>query len=120
LAHCDDTLRKIGLALAAWQRGHDGGNPSALEDLVGTDNLTAWDLVCPAGHYNVGECSYLYRGGDLNADAPAELIIAYDKDPVHKNRRNVLFADGHVERFPDNVLERFLKRDNAIRAEMRA
>jgi prepilin-type processing-associated H-X9-DG protein len=119
MAHCDEGLQKIGLALAAWQREHDGKNPTKLEDLIGTKGLTVWDLVCPAAPYSVDECSYVYRGGDLDHNAPKEMIIAYDKAPVHKNRRNVLFADCHVERFPDFVLDKFLLRDEEIRRSLK-
>jgi len=116
--HCDESLVKIGKALLVWQNSHDRQNPSRIEDLVGTDGLSAWDIICPASPEGVGQCSYVWRADDLSADVPPEMILAYDKHPNHKGRRNVLFADGHVERFPERVFDRKIQADNEIRIQL--
>ncbi len=118
MPHCDETLEKIGKAVAVWRKDHGGQYPPCLEDLVGTGGITAWDLICPASPEGVGECSYVWRGADLWGEVPDEMILAYDKHANHKGRRNVLFADGHVERFPERVFDRKIQADNEVRRQL--
>ena len=100
------------------QEANGGRNPQTLEELVeGSEGLTAWDLVCPAGPGAVGESSYTYRGGDLGCEADDEMVVAYCREPWHKGRRNVLFADGRTERPPEGVFESWIRRDNRLRKE---
>ena len=114
MGHCDEALKKIGSAIIAYQQANENQNPASLEKL--TDNkLTVWELVCPASPFSAGECSYVYRGEDLNGSVPEEMILAYDKQPWHKGRRNILFADGSVRRPPEKVFTSFIKKDNEMR-----
>ena len=46
------------------------------------------------------------------------MIIAYDRKPWHKGRRNVLFADGKVRRPPEAAFEKYIERDNSLRQEL--
>lgn len=118
MAICDEGLAKIGAALKAHQEANGGRYPERLEALVeGSGELTVWDLVCPGGPDAVGECSYTYRGGDLDCEADGEMVVAYCREPWHKGRRNVLFADGRTERPPEGVLESWIRRDNRLRRE---
>ena len=58
-------------------------------------------------------------GAPLGSDAPNDLIVAYDKPPVHHRGsllssaagRNVLFSDGHVAFMGEDVFQRKLMED---------
>ena len=117
MGHCDDSLRKIGRAIFAYQKSHNQ-NPASLEILLENEALTAWDLICPVGPESIGECSYVYRGDDLYPYAPDEMILAYDKHPFHKGRRNLLFANGQVHRPPEPAFLKALDYDNQFRREL--
>jgi len=118
LPHCDEALKLIGQALVAYRDQNGGQNPPSLEALTETVDLSPWLLVCPGSGVPFGESSYKYRGGDLDNNASAELIVAYDKKPWHKGRRNVLFADGSVQRFKEEVFEKTIDKDNQLRSQM--
>ncbi len=115
MSHCDDNLKKIYDALKVYQEQHEGKNPSDLLKLENTEGLTAWDFVCPANGTGMGETPWVWRGGDLDANATGAFILAYDAKPVHKGRRNVLFADGVIKRPPEHFLKKALAKDNEIR-----
>jgi len=117
MSHCEEGLARVAGAIRQYQQANGGQYPASLESLVEGGVLSAWDLVCPAGPHGVGQCSYVYRGADLTAEAPDELIVAYDRQPWHKGRRNILFADGQVRRRPEGVFESSLARDNRLREE---
>ena len=114
MGHCDEALKKISSAIIAYQQVNENQNPPTLENLINKE-LTVWDLVCPVSPFSAGECSYVYRGEDLNGSVPEEMILAYDKQPWHKGRRNILFADGSVQRPPEKVFTSFIKKDNEMR-----
>lgn len=118
MAHCDDGLRKIYRAIRAFQKDNDGKNPLRLEDLLDASELTAWDLVCPTSDDAVGQCSYAYRGSDLDDAAPSHLILAHDKKPLHKGRRNILFVDGRLIRPHENNFQKAITADNTYRKQM--
>ena len=118
MSHCDDTLRQIGQALAAYQNNGDGSNPEKLETLIETSTLTAWDFVCPAGAADVGESAYVYRGEDLYASVHSKMIVAYDHHPVHRGRRNILFANGRVTRPKEEDFQKAANKDNTLRTEL--
>ena len=76
-------------------------------------------FVCPSSGDKVGECSYVWRGVDLGADARPGMILLYDKaENHHEECRNVLFADGHVERILEEDFQEAIDRDNALRREV--
>lgn len=109
---------RIGKVIQQYQAEHEGKNPATLEELLNGNSLTAWDLVCPASSAGIGECSYVYRGSDLYAYVPEEMIVAYDRAPWHKGRRNVLYADGRVKRPLEEAFEKAIQKDNQIRKTM--
>ena len=118
MAHCDDALRAIGRAILCYQQNNQGCNPPGFKALLSdADDLTAWQFICPVGPEPIGQSSYVYRGADLDGDAPAEMILAYDRSAVHKGRRNVLFADGRVTRPTESDFEKAIVRDNQLRGE---
>lgn len=119
MSHCDDALRAIGRAILKYQIGNHGCNPPDFKTLLrSTDELTAWQFICPVCPEPVGRTSYVYRGPDLDSDAPAEMILAYDRSPVHKGRRNILFVDGSVRRPTEPDFEKAIDRDNQLRQEL--
>ena len=118
MPHCDEGLRIIGRALVAYQKSSQGQNPVRLEVLVEADLVSPWALVCPAGPFGVGECSYVYRGGDLSILTPDKMVVAYDKGPWHKQRRNILFADGQVKRLVEDKFEKTIVHDNQFREQL--
>jgi len=118
MGHCDDSLRKIGRAIIAYQKENDYHNPAGLQELVDLDLITCWELVCPAASFPVGESSYEYRGADLYADVLPDMILAYDRQANHKGRRNILFADGRVERPPEKYVSEIIAKDNECRRQL--
>jgi len=118
MAHCDEALARIVKVIQQYQAEHEGKNPATLEELIGSNGLTAWDVVCPASSVGIGECSYVYRGGDLYAYVPEKMILAYDREPWHKGRRNVLFADGNVKRPLEEAFEKAIEKDNQFRRSL--
>ena len=122
MAHCDEGLKEIYQAISQYQERNEGAYPPNLEVLVENELLSPWLLVCPASEFGVGECSYIYRGADLpsdlSRDAVKDIILVYDKKPWHKKRRNMLFADGQVQRPPENICEKFIKKDNRVRESL--
>ncbi len=118
MSHCDDSLRKIYNVLQTYQQNHDGKNPACLLDLIEDSELNVWDFVCPNCDVPVGQSSYIYRGEDLDQSAKKEMILAYDKNPVHKGRRNILFVNGEVLRPPESVFESAIRKDNACRESL--
>ena len=118
MSHCDDTLRQIGQALTAYQNNGDGSNPEKLETLIESSTLTLWDFVCPAAATPVGQSAYTYRGQDLYHAAPPEMIIAYDSKPVHRGRRNILFANGQVNRPKEEDFQKAANKDNTLRTDL--
>jgi len=118
MAHCEDNLKAIYDSLLQWREAHAGAFPKSLSDLAEAGGLSPWLLVCPAEGSAIGSCSYVWRGGDLGDDADGEMILAYDKTPCHKGRRNILFADGRMERHPEAKFDKLLERDNHLRTEL--
>lgn len=116
MAHCDNALEAIGRAIVLYQQNNDGSNPPNFKILLEqSEELTAWEFICPVSCEPVGRTSYVYRGCDLDAGASAEMVLAYDRAAVHKGRRNILFADGAVTRPKEAGFEKAIERDNELR-----
>lgn len=115
MAHCDEALKEIGQVLKAYRKSHEGKNPPSLQTLVEEMNLSPWRLCCSAGGGAIGDCSYVYRGDDLFTGAPDEMVVAFDKELWHKNRRNVLFFGGHVQRPKEEDFAQLIQDDNELR-----
>ncbi len=125
---CKVHLKQIGLGCFMYAVEHDGpfpfsedGSFASLALLYPKDVEQAKLFTCPEELPAKGQrtpidtlresqCSYTYLPGllaiPLRDDAPADLIVAYDKEMLHKREkmsgstggRIVLYADGHVER----------------------
>jgi len=117
MSHCDEALKTIGQALKDYRQAR-GDHPARLQDLIETQNLSPWLLICPAGREALGQTSYLYRGPDLPPDAPDDMILAYDTEPRHRGRRNLLFNDGSVQRLAEKRFRQALQTDNDHRRRL--
>ncbi|MHC4693642.1 MAG: hypothetical protein ACYS67_12945 [Planctomycetota bacterium] len=94
LTSCRERLQTIGERIETYQNQNSGRNPPSLNVVNHLSQAELYKLanVYDANKYEGGECSYVYRGEDLDANAPASLILAYDRFWNHKDCRNVLFA----------------------------
>lgn len=109
---CMHQLKQIGLAVMLHANDHEGRYPAQLDDLIGTAGLKADMLRCP-----VCGKGYVYRGAGLKtAQAGPHIILAHDSPDCHgEPERNVLFADGHIERMAEKSFRDAIERDNAWR-----
>lgn len=91
---CHRRLEIIGEQIDDYQRESDGSNPPTLDLLfpIKQADLITRTTIEGATNYQGGECSYIYRGSDLDLNAPKEMIIAYDKLRNHERIRWVLFG----------------------------
>jgi len=113
---CASQLRGLGIAIAMYQNDFSEKNPANLEELIEKEDVSPKALVCPSSSDSVGQCSYVYRGADLNAMSDGGLILIYDKYENHKGEfRNVLFAAGHVEKLTEEQFQQAIVRDNELR-----
>jgi len=82
-------------------------------------NLTPNNLICPGQKVQKKECCYIYRGNDLTAASPADMILAYDKfDNHHGEARNVLYAGYNVERIEEADFPQAIDHDNELRRQL--
>jgi prepilin-type processing-associated H-X9-DG protein len=100
-----------------------GRFPDGFEQLLLTQDITSEVFCCPSSNderatgestpdlakalSQPGHLSYVYAGKGLNASAPKDAVLAYEKPDNHnKDGMNVLYADGNVE---------FVRRDDSAR-----
>ncbi len=116
---CASQLRGLGNAIAMYQNDFEGKNPKSLQELIKTEDVPPKALVCPSSSDEPGQCSYIYRGADLNASVDSEMIVAYDKHDNHDGEaRNILFAGGQVERHEEDAFQELIRKDNELRRRM--
>jgi len=116
---CAFNLGAINKAIWMYQNDFDDAMPPNLEALIDTENLEPRRLVCPSSGDQEGQCSYIYRGADLSATAPADMIIAYDKQAYHDDkRRGVLFAGSNVRVMLEQDFQQAIDKDNKRRREL--
>ena len=116
---CATQLRQIGLGIIMYQSDNNGKSPPNLEVLIKGYDLTPEMFVCPSSGDKEGQCSYVYRGADLNETAKPQMVVAYDKKGNHRSgKRNVLFVDGHVQAMTENRFQKAIAEDNEIRLKM--
>ncbi len=94
LTSCRERLQTIGERIEIYQNQNSGRNPPSLNVVnpFSQAELYKFANVDDANKYEGGECSYIYRGEDLDANTPANLILAYDRYGNHNDCRNVLYA----------------------------
>ncbi|MBN1764599.1 MAG: hypothetical protein JW860_05025 [Sedimentisphaerales bacterium] len=108
---CANQLKSLGMAVMIYKNDHKDMNPPNLEGLVEKADVTPEMLQCPQSRD-----LYVYRGADLEDNACAEMILAYDKLSYHNNQgRNVLWADGHVEWMREEDFQKAIEKDNQFR-----
>ncbi len=118
-AQCFSQLENISRSLAAYSNTNDNTFPPSLKILVDTMNLTPNNLICPGQKVQKKECCYIYRGNDLTAASPADMILAYDKfDNHHGEARNVLYAGYNVERIEEADFPQAIDHDNELRRQL--
>jgi predicted Zn finger-like uncharacterized protein/prepilin-type processing-associated H-X9-DG protein len=106
---CASNMRQIGQSIAMYSNANAGAFPNKLEDLVQSDpSLSLSVFVCPsdtklppANAQQIASGtndSYIYVVKDLNASAPADVVVLYEPLSDHGGQgMNVMFADFHVE-----------------------
>lgn len=117
---CMVQLKQIGLAVILYANDHGDRFPAQLADLTKSEHVEPELLLkpellrCPV----CGE-AYIYRGAGLKtAQAGPHIILAHDSPDCHgEAKRNVLFADGHVENMMEWAFQDAIERDNAWRKE---
>ncbi len=116
-------LRQIGVAMFNYSYDHDGMLPAhprdaveyldeiALDEQVWLGVYHEEDLPADRGDFDgpatrFGGYVFLNLGLDLDdIEKPGVVILAYTAMPTsHQVQRNVLFADGHTERWEEDVL----------------
>ncbi len=118
---CGSQLNEIGKACYMYMRDNDGKMPPNFKVLFETEKLDRKLLVCPSSGDDAGECSYTYRGADLNEESSSALVVAYDKKDNHSGDpgvRNVLFADSHVRKYMEKGFQELMVKDNEIRQKV--
>jgi len=104
---CETNLREIGMACTVYATDHDGRFPERLSELYPHYLPDLKAFGCPVVGDRIespdqidSQTGYLYLGaGRTVYEAPSSTIIAADKPDNHRaGRRNLLYADGHVER----------------------
>jgi len=116
---CASQLRGLGNAIAMYNNDFNGRNPKTLQELTETEDVHPKAFVCPSSDDEIGQCSYIYRGADLNDSVDSQMIVAYDKYDNHDGEaRNVLFAGGYVERVEEEAFQELIRKDNELRRKM--
>ncbi len=117
-AACAKNLSGMGKAFLIYANDHDDKFPPNLETLVDTVEFPRKGLACPATRHNPDYSSYVYRGVDLKSTAvPPNLIVVHDRKGNHRDGRNVLFVDAHIDWVDEQNFADLIKRDNEIRQE---
>jgi len=115
---CAANLSGIGKAISVYRNDHQGAYPQDLSTLVKEVDLPPEVLICPSAESEEKTKSYIYRGVDLKGQERPEWIVLHDKAGNHHNVRNVLFADGHVNKLKMAEFQKAIEKDNQIRREI--
>ncbi len=109
----DSQLNMISIAFDAYQADHKGNLPATLADLfpqyIGGNGqaLISPSDPAPMKIKNGMVSSYRFIGNVSLHNAPPELFVAYDHTPF-SGARNVLHADGHVQRYTEQEFRKQL------------
>ena len=109
---CAKNLSSIGKALLIYANDYEDSFPPNLELLTHLQDMPPKGLICPSTRQKE---SYIYRGADLETADDPGLILVYDKKGNHKDGRNVLFLDSHVDWLTEDKFLEFIRKDNEYR-----
>ena len=111
---CRANLHQIGNGIMIFQNDYQDKCPKALEELIEKAEMHPKILCCP----DSGD-RYIYRGKDLDSTVsnPPQIILAYDEYGYHREKRNVLFLDCHVEQMSESAFQAAIRRDNQLRRQ---
>jgi hypothetical protein len=124
---CASNLRQIGQGIELYASDHQGRYPDDIQELIVKADINPEVLICPASDHEkaigntieevaanarkVEHHSYIYLGKGLIHPAPADMVIAYERDGNHLNDgMNVLFGDFHCEWIGPDQSRRFLEK----------
>ena len=109
---CRANLHQIGKGIMIYANDHEDKFPENLEELIEKADMHPKILCCP----DSGD-RYIYRGQGLDTTVsnPPQMILAYDEYGFHREKRNVLFMDGHVEQMSEDAFQLAIRRDNELR-----
>jgi prepilin-type processing-associated H-X9-DG protein len=113
---CASQMTEIGKAMRVYRDKNQGAYPPELSILVPQAGLDSKNLVCPSSEDKSPDF-YVYRGADLKMLDELELIVVHDIAGNHltNDARNVLFADGRVQKLSEDEFECAIAKDNQIR-----
>ncbi|MDZ4857904.1 MAG: DUF4190 domain-containing protein [Candidatus Hydrogenedentes bacterium] len=102
---CQNNLKQIGICNAMYAGEHGGAFPANLQALYPEYMSELSVFVCPSDITEIGDSasinawtSYEYIPG-ATEESGATVAVCRDNDHIHlRGMRNVLYADGHVER----------------------
>jgi hypothetical protein len=113
---CQLHLRRLGVELALYASEHEDRFPESLEELREVLLSRAADGALPGdsrwfrcpGRPLSAEIGYEYVPG-LTLNSPPGTIVCYDRTGNHRRGRNVLFVNGRVRWFREDVLRQLLR-----------
>jgi prepilin-type processing-associated H-X9-DG protein len=124
---CASNLCQIGQAVMLYAQGHQGHYPDSFKELLlDEDNPISADVfICPSSKDTdatgattqaiaedldrSGHLSYIYVGRGLTDKTVDEnTIVALEPLANHGDAINVLFGDGHVDRFMESRASRII------------
>jgi len=118
---CQNNLQRIAIALHVHvDEQEDKAFPSSLKEMV--DNGVLFDmnmLICPSDHhaftpgefYTSYETLFELTEKRIPKDSiPENIIVVWDKQPLHGGGRNVLFANGSVRFVAEHEFQQMLEK----------
>jgi hypothetical protein len=127
LTQCGMCLKSMASNIRVYRFENDG-QPLSWDEITAQDDFMQNSKTCPRIHKE-----YIYRGNDVNAKMPKDLILIYGhKHPMElfekisifiqivpwKNEIGVVFNDWSIEFLSEKEFEAAIKRDNMLRKEL--
>ncbi len=124
-ALCKSHLKQLALGVLMYAQDHGGALPDRLDRLYPRYVSNLGFFICLADPPPNGpaatqpapsptrQSSYVCVGGRLPRKNGDRFIIAYECKPNHANRRNIAYADCHVESVDEKEAQRLIYYLNA-------